>query len=337
MAAWTGPGGNGTPDEPRAGPRPAWCPRRRRRPGPSQRRVARPDPEGVGGAAQSRPSSGPHPVADAADGQDVTRSGRVVAELLPDVDHVNVDAVIIPDPAWPPDPFDELLAGVGKLGSLGQCVQQVELGAGELYRGLSQVDLSGLRVQAQVPDRAHLWVPSGLDGGAWAAKQAADTGGQLSGGEGFGHVVVSPDRQPDERVDLFTSGGQHDHVSVGEGAQLAAYLDAVDARQHHVEHADVGWVAPRGSHGLLPIGCRGDHKPLVLQVAGHHSGQAGLVVHDQRPVWGADRGGSRCCQRDQSSIAMNVPCQVWYKTAPVTELTDLIPLTTPLLWRSRVK
>jgi len=30
-------------------------------------------------------------------------------------------------------------------------------------------------------------------------------------------------------------------------------------------------------------------------------------------------------------------CQVWYQTAPVVELTDLIPLTAPLVWRSTVK
>ena len=39
----------------------------------------------------------------------------------------------------------------------------------------------------------------------------------------------------------------------------------------------------------------------------------------------------------ESCIAMNAPCQVWYQTAPVTELTDIIPLTVPLRWTSRVK
>ena len=39
----------------------------------------------------------------------------------------------------------------------------------------------------------------------------------------------------------------------------------------------------------------------------------------------------------ESCIAMNAPCHVWYQTAPVTELTDIIPVTAPLRWRSRVK
>lgn len=36
-------------------------------------------------------------------------------------------------------------------------------------------------------------------------------------------------------------------------------------------------------------------------------------------------------------MAMNAPCQVWYQAAPVEELTDIIPLTTPPRWRSGVK
>ena len=101
--------------------------------------------------------------------------------------------------------------------------------------------------------------------------------------------------------------------------------------QHHIQHDHVRGVASRRGQGLLPVRGCGDHKPLVLQVAGHHSDQARLIIHNQRPIGGAGGGGCLCCQRDQSSIAMNVPCQVWYQTAPVTELTDIIPLTTPLL------
>ena len=39
----------------------------------------------------------------------------------------------------------------------------------------------------------------------------------------------------------------------------------------------------------------------------------------------------------ESCIATNAPCQVWYQTAPVVELTDIIPLTAPLRWTSTVK
>ena len=45
-------------------------------------------------------------------------------------------------------------------------------------------------------------------------------------------------------------------------------------------------VDPRRSQRLLFVRCWGDREPLTLEVAGHHAGQAGLVIHDQRPVWG---------------------------------------------------
>ena len=61
-------------------------------------------------------------------------------------------------------------------------------------------------------------------------------------------------------------------------------------------------------------------------------------------VWAGSPGdtlassASIVCQGDQeSSMEMNAPCQVWYQVAPVEELTDIIPVTTPSRWVSRVK
>jgi len=66
------------------------------------------------------------------------------------MDDVNVDEVLVTHPIRPPDPLDELAAAVGQLGSLGEGIQQVELGTGQLHRALPDPDLSGLGVQAQV-------------------------------------------------------------------------------------------------------------------------------------------------------------------------------------------
>ena len=179
---------------------------------------------------------------------------------------------------------------------------------------------------------------AGVPGHPWSAKQAANTSGQLSGRERFGQVVVRADGQADEGVDLFAAGGQHDDVGVAEGAQVAADLEAVDAGHHQVQHGDVGWIGSRRDQSLLSVGGRGDHEALMLEVAANSPDQAGLVVHDQRPKRGAGRGCCTGCPRDQeSSMAMNPPCQAWYEAAPVEELTDIIPLTAPFRWRSRVK
>src|SRR5665811_685638 len=148
-------------------------------------------------------------------------SDGVVCELAPDVGYVNVDEMLITHPVRAPDPLDELAAGVGELGSFGQRVQQVELGAGQVHGSLPHVDLPGLRVKAQVSNGAHVWVSPGGGTHARSAKQAADAGGQLPWRKRFGHVVISPDGQADERVDLFAAGGEHDHVGVGEGTPVS--------------------------------------------------------------------------------------------------------------------
>src|SRR5450631_676240 len=150
------------------------------------------------------PSSGAHPVADTADGPNVTLGGRVVSELGPDVSDVDVNEVLFPDPVRPPDPLDELAAGEGELGSLGQGLEQVELGTGQLDRGLPYLDLPGLRIQPQVANRAHLRVPAGACGHPRSSKQAADAGDELPWRERFGHVVVCTHGQADEGVDLLT-------------------------------------------------------------------------------------------------------------------------------------
>src|ERR1035437_8338279 len=73
---------------------------------------------------------------------DVALSGRVVSELGPEVCDVNIDEVLFFDPVRSPYPLDELAAGVGELGSLGQGIEQVDLGTGQLHRGLPHLDRS---------------------------------------------------------------------------------------------------------------------------------------------------------------------------------------------------
>jgi len=64
-----------------------------------------------------------------------------VPQLAPDLDHANLDAMLIPGTVPSPDRLDELAAGVVELGSLDECIQQVEVGAGERHGCPCQVDL----------------------------------------------------------------------------------------------------------------------------------------------------------------------------------------------------
>ena len=93
----------------------------------------------------ARAHPGPSPVADPAHGQDVAGVGRVVAELAANVSDVDVDQVLVADPAAAPDVFDQLGSGERQAGSGGQGIQDVELGAGQLHGYAAEVDLAGLR------------------------------------------------------------------------------------------------------------------------------------------------------------------------------------------------
>ena len=68
------------------------------------------------------------------------------------------------------------------------------------------------------------------------------TGDQLKRAEGLDHVIVRAQREALDLVSLRVSRGQHDdgiRMVVADGAQQ---LEAVDVRQHDVQHRQVELV-----------------------------------------------------------------------------------------------
>ena len=84
-----------------------------------------------------------------------------------------------------------------------------------------------------------------------------------------------------------------------------------------------------GSERLVPQGCEtirwvvGYVEAVLAQVALDDPYQARLIIDDQRAQL------PRRTHDQASSFAMNVPCQVWYQTAPVVAFTDSIPTVFP--------
>ena len=66
-------------------------------------------------------------------------------------------------------------------------------------------------------------------------------------------------------------------------AQPPAGLEAVEARQHHVEHDRV--VVGRGDHAqrLLAVGRDVDDQPLEAQAAADRGGHPHVVLDDEHP------------------------------------------------------
>jgi hypothetical protein len=75
-----------------------------------------------------------------------------------------------------------------------------------------------------------------------AAEDGADAADELGHRERLRHVVIGAGLEPDHTVDLGIAGGQHENRNVAAGPGAAADLDPGEARQHQVEHDEVGLV-----------------------------------------------------------------------------------------------
>jgi hypothetical protein len=96
------------------------------------------------------------------------------------------------------------------------------------------------------------------------AQDRANAQRQLAGAERLGDVVVGPELEPDDAIDLLRAGGQHDDRQTGElaiGPNPPADLLPRQVRQHQVQHQQIGrrvleqaqcGVAGRGGLHLVP-------------------------------------------------------------------------------------
>src|SRR5665647_1451120 len=111
-----------------------------------------------------------------------------------------------------------------------------------------------------------------------------DPGDELTRAERLGQVVVRPDRESDDLVDLISARREHDDVAVGERAYHPADLHTVDHRQPQVQHHYVGIDLARLVNRLLPVTGHRHVEAVAGQIGPHQVGQGSLVVHDQHPV-----------------------------------------------------
>ncbi len=104
---------------------------------------------------------------------------------------------------------------------------------------------------------------------------------ELSGRERLGHVVVGAELQAEDAVDLVAPGRQHDDRHVGLLTDVAREVETALARQHHVEHEQVGvdlLEEERAARRVL----RGVHLvALLLERVAHDLEDRVLVVDDE--------------------------------------------------------
>jgi hypothetical protein len=173
---------------------------------------------------------------------------------------------------------------------------QERLEQGELLGG--QLDLT--RSAADAPrGGVELQVAGGQRGGPLTGlppRDRAQAREQLGKGEGLGEVVVGAAVEPGHAILHGVAGGQHQHRRPDAlGAQAPADLEAVDARQHHVE--DHGVVGRGLGHpdGVLALDRDVGGQSLLAETAADQARHLHLVLDDEhphrRPPWQAKMSG----------------------------------------------
>ena len=208
--------------------------------------------------------------------------------------------MLVPDPAATPDLLDELRAGEGHRGPLGQGHQQIPFGRCQRNWFSLQVDLLPERVDLKIAEYPWGRRSAGVAGvpAPWATQDRLHACHQLAHAEGFGDVVIGAHGQADQGVHLVRSGGHDDDVAVAEGADLAADLDAVQSGQSQVEDHHVWGLLSccfdSGDAVVLDCGL----VPAAGEIGGDHLCQRLLVLDDEHLRQRLDRGS---CAHDRQS------------------------------------
>ncbi len=96
--------------------------------------------------------------------------------------------------------------------------------------------------------------------------------------EGLGHVVVGAEGQAATVVPVVPAGGQDYHGDAGPSAHLAQHLETVQAREHEVEHHEVGGGIRKGREEVLPRREESGVEPVVGEKRADKVEQLRIVV-----------------------------------------------------------
>ena len=115
-----------------------------------------------------------------------------------------------------------------------------------------------------------------------AAQERLDPAHQLAQAERLGQVVVRPELQPDDLVDLVVAGGQDEDGHLGAGRPEAPEdLEAVHPGQADVEDDEVGRLARRDLEAFLAGARDGDLVALLLEGVLDPASDGVLVFDDE--------------------------------------------------------
>ena len=208
------------------------------------------------------------------------RRGGVVLELLAQAADVDVNGAGVALVVVAPDEVQETVPAVDAAGVFYEELDEVEFARGELDGAavLACGAAVGVDLEAAALDDGGGGAGGGHGG---PAQQGADAGLELQDVEGLRHIVVRAGLEAQELVRILAAGGEHDDGHGGEGADLLAGLQPVEARHHEVEYDEA--VVPGGGHlhGGLPVIAGVHGVALVFEVEFDALDEQLFVVHDE--------------------------------------------------------
>src|SRR5262249_49150738 len=89
------------------------------------------------------------------------------------------------------------------------------------------------------------------------------------------------DLESDDAVDIITSSSQHQNRNARTSANASQYVEAVCARQHHVEHHQIVFVRQRTVDALFAVVDRFNRVTFRLKIFAHQLEKADVVVDYQ--------------------------------------------------------
>ena len=199
----------------------------------------------------------------------------------PDVDHHRVFAGVGRLPV--PHPAVDLLRREDAAGVTHQQVHDLCLRSGELHRFPIRPQFPAVRVvgEAPVDDEALPLLRVDVPQQGVPPQLAPDSGRQLLGVEGLGHIVVRPHGEAQDLVRVLTFGGEDDHRQVPLFPDPQQSGQPIQLGHHHVDedqpHRRVqGQI--QSLHAVI-----GPQDPVALPLQGDGDGPHDLriVVHHQ--------------------------------------------------------
>ena len=218
-------------------------------------------------------------------GLDALEAARPRPEFAPQIAHVLVNASIQRRYLTSERSERKIVPRDDRSGGAQERVEKLELDRSQLDRFTCPKDGASASVERNIAHRNRV-APPCVPLVRWrrAPENRADTSQQFTRIEWLREVVVGPDLEPDDSIDLAPTRGQHENWHPRTCADGAQGVEPVQRRQHDVENHDVEIARRCELRASRTVVDRIDLKPLGREILGDELTELDVVVDDEKPL-----------------------------------------------------